>query len=259
MSGGYPLRDRPLTGAELEKMRLGLSTFRDGSGQFVKSIGEYMPNFLDFERVTALVCGGITAEDKGLFDVEVPTEGGMPFGVSCKMSTAQKHGCSFMELSNSHAKFQDEFNRLGVDWREEPEYAGPAVVELVTRWHQDVSDAIDLEGSRYLILSHDSKWQEFQLHCFSMDLCRADLYADIEWSNPVGRSKKGATRVVGHIDDNGRVHRLWELYQGSGGQLKYYPLLEWADWVSSTFALEMPPIKGIPEKVAEYFPGMWPD
>ena len=85
-----PIRDRPMDPAEIERMRLVLSTFRDGSGQFVKSIGGYMPGYLDFERATALVCGGDTSEDKGIFDVAVPVPGGLPFGVSCKMSVSQR-------------------------------------------------------------------------------------------------------------------------------------------------------------------------
>ena len=123
---------------ELERMRLALSTFRDGSGQFVKSIGEFMPSYLDFERATALVCGGDTSEDKGIFDVSVPAPGGTQFGVSCKMSVYQptSHKAGFMELSNSHKKFSDEFSRLGVDWQKEPEYAGPAVVELALIVHE---------------------------------------------------------------------------------------------------------------------------
>ena len=85
-----PVRDRPMNSDEVERMRLVLSTFRDGSGQFVKSIGGYMPGYLDFERATALVCGGDTSEDKGIFDVAVPVPGGLPFGVSCKMSISQR-------------------------------------------------------------------------------------------------------------------------------------------------------------------------
>ena len=236
-------------------MRLALSTFRDGSGQFVKSIGGYMPGYLDFERATALVCGGETSEDKGIFDVSVPVPDGLPFGVSCKMSVSQpaSHMAGFMELSNSQKKFRDEFARLEIDWQTEPEYAGPAVVELVMEWHQAVAQEFDISGSRYLVLSHDRKWRGFQLLCYSLDLTRADPYA-VEWCN----EGSGPSSVAGYIPHNNRRHRLWQLFQNSGGQLKYYPPLEWADWTSPPFHLEEPPIKGIVEKVDEYFPGMWP-
>ena len=217
--------------AEVERMRLALSTFCDGSGQFVKSIGKYMPGYLDFERATALVCGGDTSEDKGIFDISVPVPGGLPFGVSCKMSVYQPadHMSGFMELSNSQKKFSDEFARLDIDWQTEPEYAGPAVVELVMAWHRSVAREFDIPGSRYLVLSHDRKWQEFQLLCYSLDLTRADPYADVEWRN----EGRGPSTVAGYIPHKKRRHRLWQLFQNSGGQLKYYPPLEWADLTSS--------------------------
>ena len=251
-----PIRDRPMHRVEVERMRLALSTFRDGSGQFVKSIGEYMPGYLDFERATALVCGGDTAEDKGIFDVSVPVPGGLPFGVSCKMSVSQPaaHMAGFMELSNSQKKFSDEFVRLDIDWQKEPEHAGPAVVELVMGWHQAVAHEFDLPGSRYLVLSHDRKWQKFQLLSYSLDLARADPHKEVEWCN----EGRGPSTVAGYISHKNRRHRLWQLFQNSGGQLKYYPPLEWADWTSSPFHLENPRIKGIVEKVNDYFPGMWP-
>ena len=255
-----PIKDRALSDVEIEQMRLALSTFRDGSGQFLKSIREHMPSFLDFERVTALVCGGETMENKGIFDVIVPSPGSLPFAISCKMSITQPdtHKASFMELSNSQKKFQDEFDRLGIDWRSEPEYAGPAVVELVTKWHHDEANRADLDSSRYLILSHDKRWQQFRLLCYSLNLTIADPYARVEWCNEGGSATDGPSTVAGYIDHEGRWHRLWQLFQRSGGQLKYYPPFAWADWISDAFSLELPPVTSIRDKVDEYFPGKWP-
>jgi len=251
-----PVRDRAMNADEVERIRLALSTFRDGSGQFVKSISAYMPGYLDFERATALVCGGGTSEDKSIFDVTVPVPDGLPFGISCKMSVSQpiNHKASFMELSNSQKKFSDEFDRLGIDWRSEPEYAGPAVVELVTAWHMAAAQNYDIPRSRYLVVSHDKMWEQFQLLCYPLDLTLADPYEDVEWCN----EGSGPSTVAGYISHGQRRHRLWQLFQRSGGQLKYYPPLEWSDWISSTFCLEEPPIKSIMEKVEEYFPGRWP-
>jgi len=82
-----PVRDRAFTPVELERLRLLLSTFRDGSGQRVKA--GFMPDFLSFERVCAYVIGGATNEDKGVFDVTVPGgPGRKAWGVSCKMAAA---------------------------------------------------------------------------------------------------------------------------------------------------------------------------
>ncbi len=252
-----PIKDRPLTAAEIERIRLTLSTFRDGSGQYVKSIREFMPNYLDFERATALVCNGFTAEDKGVFDVLVPVVRQLPYGISCKMSVTQPaaSAASFMELSNSQKKFDDEFDRLGIDWKNQPDQAGPAVVELVMSWHAALDTVVDLPGSRYLVLSHDARWRNFQLLCFPLDLCVANPRTAVRWRT---EGQRGPSTVAGYIQDGQRERRLWQLYQKSGGQLKYYPLLDWAEWVSPIFTLEQPSVRNLREKVEEYFPGRWP-
>jgi hypothetical protein len=255
------IKDRPMTEDEVERMRLALSTFRDGSGQFLKRHRIYMPDYLDFERATALVCEGQTSEDKGVFDVTVPVPGGKPFGISCKMSTEQpaKNKSSFMELSNSHKKFEDEFARRGIMWRTQPELAGPAIVELVMSWHEACYATHDLANSKYLVLSHDTAWKNFQLLCFSLDLATPDPRTEVQWVNEGSDGQGGPSTVAGYIRDGDRRHRLWQLYQNAGGQLKYYPLLEWAEWASPVFQLELPPVRNLRQKVEDYFPRMWPE
>lgn len=250
-----------MTPEEVERMRLILSTFRDGSGQFLKKLREYMPDYLDFERATAEVCGGTTSEDKGVFDVAVPTPSGKPFGISCKMSTEQsvRNNSSFMELSNSHKKFEDAFARNGVNWRTEPALAGPIIVDLVMSWHEACAAEYDLASSKYLVLSHDVAWRRFRLLCFSLNLADPDPRSEVEWVNEGSDGNGGPSTVCGYIMDGVRRHRLWQLYQNSGGQLKYYPLLEWAEWVSDPFTLELPPVRSLRQKVEDYFPGRWPE
>jgi len=242
-------------------MRLILSTFRDGSGQFLKKIRAYMPDFLDFERATAEVCGGTTSEDKGVFDVSVPVLGGLSFGISCKMSTEQgaKYNSSFMELSNAHKKFEDAFARNGVNWRTQPDLAGPIIVDLVMSWHEACAGYYDLDSSRYLVLSHDTHWTNFRLLCFGLDLADPDPRTQVEWVNEGSDGNGGVSTVCGYIWDGDRRHRLWQLYQNSGGQLKYYPLLDWAEWVTDWFELELPPVRNLRQKAQEYFPDMWPE
>jgi hypothetical protein len=95
-----PYKDRPLNHRELEMLRLTLSSFRDGSGQVVsKAAGGSMPGFRDYERALAAVLGGVTPENKGLFDVLIPA-GAKPFGISCKMASMPpaKNLSSFIEL-----------------------------------------------------------------------------------------------------------------------------------------------------------------
>ncbi|GAA1482268.1 hypothetical protein GCM10009624_27080 [Gordonia sinesedis] len=67
---GQPLRDRDFTPIEVEQVRLLLSTYCDGSGASIKKVPWTVPDYRDFERVTAAVCEGSSAEDKGIFDVE---------------------------------------------------------------------------------------------------------------------------------------------------------------------------------------------
>jgi hypothetical protein len=234
-------------------LRLTLSTFRDGSGQTIlKKTGQSMPGFRDFERSLAAVLGGTTPENKGIFDVEVPTDG-KPIGISCKTTAFQpvKNQCSFMEMSNSAAKFRAQLLFLKINWVTEPMLAGPAVIELISSWHAALEDEIDLAGSRYSVLHHDSKWVKFQLLSFPLDLRIADPKEDITWV-------PGDKALRGYIDYGDRVHKLWEFYPNSGGQVKYFPLLDWADWITPTFQLEEPPIVSPLVKTEEYFKALWP-
>ncbi|WP_460801458.1 hypothetical protein [Microbacterium sp. GXF6406] len=254
MSVEYPLRDRPLNADELEALRLMLSTFRDGSGQVIlKWNGESMPGFRDFERATAAVTYGYAREDKGIFDVWVPTADGKPYGISCKMASLQpaKNKCSFMELSNSAAKFHAALAEHGVVWRDEPARAGKVIIDLVMSWHEAVADEVDLEGSRYAVLDHDARWNVFSLKVFPLDLRTADPVTDVEW---IAEGK----RLDGWIQVDGRRHRLWQWYADSGGQLKYYPPLSWGEWSSGSFTLEQPDPQSLRSRAIDYFPDLWP-
>lgn len=255
-SQSLPLRDRPLTDRELEQMRLILSTFRDGGGQNVlKRVATSMPGFRDFERTVATVCGGEAREDKGVFDVLVPVESSLPFGISCKMSTLQPpaHQAGFMELSNSAAKFNAEFGRLRLSWVHNPAMAGNAVVELVSGWHAAMADEVDVNTSQYLVLAHDSRWESFQLAAFPLSLKLANPATEVEWTV----EGKGPSSIAGYIEEADRRHRLWQLFPNSGGQLKYFPPLRWASSASEPFTLELPPAESLRDRAAEYFPSEW--
>lgn len=233
-------------------MRLILSTFRDGSGQVMLKDGRSMPGFRDFERATAAITYGQAREDKGIFDVWVPTQT-LPFGISCKMASAQprKNECSFMELSNSLAYFHTALDSAGVDFEQNPGVAGEVIVDLVMSWHSAVSDDVDLSGSKYAILTHDARWEFFQLQCFPLDLRIADPVRHVHWVVE-GRA------LNGYIDLGHRVHRLWQWYGYSGGQLKYYPLLDWAEWIAPAFRLEDAPVASLRSRAIDYFGDLWP-
>jgi hypothetical protein len=247
----YAYRDRPLTELEVEVLRLVLSTFRDGSGQNVRDTGT-MPGFRDYERSLAAVLNGSAPENKGIFDVIVPADP-MSFGVSCKMSRVQPAAncCSFMELSNSAAKFRNHLLGLQINWATDPTLAGPALIDLVVSWHAATAAVVDLARSKYSVLSHNANWTLFQILCFPLDLKLANPIGDIEWI------VEGAS-LNGYIDDVGRRHRLWQVYMNSGGQMKYYPLLSWAEWSTRSFDLTSPPQESLIDKAQGYFPDLWP-
>ena len=230
-----------------------LSTFRDGSGQIVLRDGDSMPGFRDFERAMAAVTYGYAREDKGIFDVWVPTGDGLPYGISCKMAVAQPAHAesSFMELSNSAAKFHAALARRSINWRHDPEAAGEALVDTVMSWHEAVADEVDLEGSRYAVLDHDRNWEVFSVKVFPLDLRTAHPIDDVYW-------EALERRLDGWIDVDGRAHRLWQWYADSGGQLKYYPPLIWGEWSSPEFMLERPAAVSLRSRAIDYFPELWP-
>lgn len=162
-----------------------------------------------------------------------------------------KGECSFWEMSNSAAKFRGHLLKSSINWATEPSLAGPAIIDLVTKWHLAESGTIDLAGSRYSVLAHNREWSEFQVLCFPLDLRIAHPKRDVEWV------VEGAA-LNGYIRDGSRRHRLWQLYPNSGGQLKYYPLLWWADWMTDRFRLETPPTVSPLKKAQEYWPHLWP-
>lgn len=244
-----------MSDVELEALRLVLSTYRDGSGQYQdkRRPNRTVPGGFNFERALAAVLQGRAPENKGIFDVIVdgPPQ---PFGISCKSTQfrAAKHLSSFMELSNAAAKFRNHLLELQIHWATEPTLAGPALVDLVTSWHLADTQGVSVEASRYAVLAHDSSWLTFQLSSFPLTLKTANPRGDVEW---VSKGKA----LAGFFDDDGRRHLLWEVYPNSGGQMKYYPLLKWADWTTSPFVLEDPPGYSLIQKAADYFPALWPE
>lgn len=262
MSASVAVRDRPLTSEEVEQFRLLLSTYKDGSGQRLKAPIGYMPDYLGFERVTAMVLGGYSNEDKGIFDVAIPYPDSKPWGVSCKMTVSQPSANQawFMEMSNSAKKLSDAQADAGIRWVESPELAGPKLIETVHSWHLEVQSDYDLPASKYLLLVHDRQWKKFEIASFSLNLIVSVSSRDVQWRTEGGRPGAPSS-VAGYIEHpiTRREHRLWQWFANSGGQLKYYPPMGWEEWRSGPFELEDCPIKDLRAKVEEYWPGMWPD
>ena len=265
---GVPFAERPPSGPEIERLRLILSTYQDGTGMLASGRAT-LPGWRDFERAVALAFGGVASENKDIFDVRLPDpeRAGVFFGVSCKMRRElhrlDRDGRVTIELSNSAGKFWDYLNLKHIDqsnYREYPADVGKALIELVSQWHQDSSLAqggnVDLSKSCYLILSWDRNgW--YQLHQFAITLPDPD---GLEWGFPTLAAKDGTQRVARHLAGNDSGGAIFEWYGESGGQLKYYPLAENALWESERFRLE--PIQpgqehGVLRKARIYFPSKW--
>lgn len=247
----YPFRDRPPTSVELERFRLVLSCFRDGSGMVKRPGGRTEPGWRDFERTIAEVVGGTAAEDKGPFDVQVPVAAGLPFGLSCKLAAFQpsKNNSALMEMANAAAGSRNALHGQGINWATEPHMAGPALIQLILDSHQGVSAVIDVARSCYLALGHDSKYDQWRLAWFDLDLKRLDPTDDIAWTWE-GVSLRGRAKETERL--------IWQYYPTSGGQLKYFPSLSWAEWVSDEFRLEEPPIhETLSDRAERYFTSQW--
>lgn len=251
--------DRPPTPAEVQRFRLILSTYQDGTGQYAVENDRTLPGWRDFERSVAFAFGGESQESKAIFDVLLSDmHRGVKYGISCKMratlSATRKIGRVTIELSNSAGEFWGRLGEHGIDQQDYanvPAETGRVIIEVVEGWHNAVSLAaggdVDLAKSSYLTLQYDKKVGEYQLYQFPLELPNP---RDLEWQ------VKGR-RLVGY-EGHGS---LFEWYGHSGAQLKYYPLVENAAWVSECFRLEPLPERaegyGVLGKAAVYFPDLW--
>ncbi len=253
-----PFIDKPPSEEEVERLRLLLSTFQDGTGQ---NAGGTKPGWRDFERVVAILLGGEAVENKAIFDVQVddPTHPTMKYGVACKMRGQLRyldnHKRITVEVSNSNQKFWEELRRNGIthsNFREQPHKVGELIVSLIEKWQEAVSiehsGDIDLGKSCYLVLTYDSATNVYILHQLSLELPNPE---SLVWSYP---SEK---RIVGK-DGNATV---LEWYYDAGGQLKYYPRADAALWATERFTLEpLPEYAGensILVRAQAYFPELW--
>ena len=259
-----PFVDRKPTKQELEKLRLILSTYQDGTGQLAAGT-KTLPGWRDFERAVAITFQGTAVESKAVFDVllPVPNQPDTFSGISCKMrgvlSDMLKKRRLTIELSNAAKDFWSAIRTYDLNqqtYKEAPHLAGEAILNLVDIWKENASHLgngnVDLSKSYYLVLTWDKRTERYHLSQLPLKLPEAEtLYWTVEGS-----------RLIGIIRDDSRV--LFEWYGDSGGQLKYYPLLEDCLWTSPIFGLEpLPPMahmyEGITRKAANYFPDSWVD
>lgn len=246
------------TQSQIEKLRLLISTYQDGTGQLVFEADKSLPGWRDFERSVALAFDGVAQESKAIFDILVPlsTEPKTNYGISCKMRetlrTVERTGRVTIEVSNSSGKFWDALRARGIDdYGLDSDLAGQILLNQVEKWHDEVSleqdGIVDLRVSYYLLLQWHKRSGRYQLFQYPIYLPDPKT---LTWA------VKGK-RLIGH-DDTGI---MIEWYGHSGGQLKYYPIADNALWASDIFHLEPLPESnlgyGLKRRVIEYFPELW--
>ena len=259
--------DRNPTPQEVERLRLILSTYQDGTGMLAAKNNRTLPGWRDFERATALAFYSQGSENKAVFDVlqADEVEPAIKYGLSCKMrkelNRIKRDGKVTVELSNSAGQFWDQLALKGINpsnYRDRPQEAGITLVELVNRWHlavgTDGGGSVNLAKSCYLVLSWNNAGL-YQLHQFSLALPDPK---ELRWHCPAKKAK-GVAQPSRRINGSDEIGTLFEWYGESGGQLKYYPSASTAIWQSEPFRLEpLPDVEhGILAKVAAYFPERW--
>lgn len=265
-----PFVDRNPTKKEVERLRLILSTYQDGSGQLATKNEQTLPGWRDFERAVALAFGWEAQESKYIFDVLIPDPRrvGIYFGVSCKMrrtlNDTKRTGRVTLELSNSSGKFWEQLGQRGIhqqNYKSKPYEVAQGLLAQENEWHTEMGlgrgGKVDLSKSFYLALSWNIRG-EYQLFKFSLTLPEA---ASLTWDFP-SVEKNGERKTARRLRGQDEIGTLFEWYGESGGQLKYYPLAENALWNSRIFRLEPLPKDwsakhGILVKARDYFPSLW--
>ena len=220
--------------------------------------GFTLPGWRDFERTVAAVFRGANLERIFIYDVLIEMgQGRDPIGISCKMRDklreVRRKNHVTIEFSNASGKFWDSIKEKGYtqkSYDKYPDQIGSILIDIVEGWHRSVGTetggAIDTESSFLLALQWDEKSGLYQLFQYPIDLPDP---TQLHWT------VKGR-RLIGE-DSNGT---LFDWYGFSGGQLKYYPPVDWASWRSEPFSLEPLPKNlepGLKNKAMLYFPEKW--
>lgn len=254
-----PLIDRVPTANEIERLRLILSTYQDGSSMLNRqneNEPETLPGWRDFERATALAFDGLAIESKWIYDVVLKAKNRPLYGIECKMRSllndVTKKGVVSIEVSNAVSDFWNSIKAKGLSedtYQNSPALSGKAILDLVESWHEDedVSNGgtVDTNKSYYFILQWHRQSLTYQLFQYPARLPISD---SLKWV------VEGA--VLRGYDEGSK---LVEWYGFSGGQLKYYPKKIDALWFSSIFSLEQLPetVLSGTKKAELYFPELW--
>lgn len=243
---------KALTEKQVEKFRLLLSTYQDGTGRDTKD--RTLPGWEDFEDVTEAVFNGQRLKSKSAFDIIVK-EQDKSYGVSCKITKTLKSSTKrvLIEHSRVNAEF---FNNLKANTltREHmfahPNECGTILLNLMKekRAASAKEHDVELDSSFFLAMAYDVKDRKFKLFQFPLKMPRADK---VTWSfNESGKHLRG---MIGD-------ELVLQWFHEGGGQIKYYPTLKKANWMSDEFVLEplnKKPASHLNIKVEKYFKEKW--
>ncbi len=253
--------DRYPTVEEVEKLRLLLSTYQDGSGGTKVSRSKNpnilsLPDYRDFERCVAIAFRGEATESKRVFDVILRDQQGVEYGLSCKMKgddawrklmpSRNNLGYIHMELANASGDFKSALERQGLSFdnytlEHNPFIAGRAVINLVKRWPRREcvinKGKVNLRKSYYLAMVYEvssARCSLFQLPLFLPNP------RSLNWQCPT-KTEKGVNVPCKRIQGDLAGVKIFDYYATSGGQLKYYYPTTWPILWSVSFKLERIP------------------
>lgn len=265
--------NRAPTNQEIERWRLIMSTFNDGSGQERDADGGTRLGWRDIERVAAVMLFGEGGENKQIFDVLVsdPAQPDKYYGISVKSKELSKRsieylsgdGRIYMELCNSPAKLWDPLKLQGITEADftagrHAEQIGKQVLATVESWDSNFAQEFNavnpgktfsLSESIYLTVSYNKaksvRQRVYQIHSFQLH-----FPTNIQW-------KYSSARCLRGYDPDHPTEALFDWYGLSGGQLKYYPRACTAKYASTCFSLIEPRVMSLEEKAGRYFPDQW--
>lgn len=266
--------NRQPTQNELDRWKLIMSTFNDGSGQERDKSGGTRLGWRDIERVVSVMLGGNGGEDKQLFDVVIQehADPNKYYGVSVKskelsrrsaLEDLETNGRVYMELCNSPAKLWGPLKEKGINEsdfssRKHAKIIGEEVLKTVRSWETSFAEEFEssnpgkkflLSDSIYLTISYNKSTSSdnrfYQIHSFDLEFPK-----DIIWEYSSAKCLRG-------YDPKNPSEAIFDWYGLSGGQLKYYPIARTAKYNSGVFKLINTRVMSLEEKAGRYFPDEW--
>ena len=267
---GMPFITRAPNRAEEQLLALMLSSFSDGSGNETEKDGTSRAGWREIERLFAeYFTGEKHSEDKDVFDVIAPDwdKPSIAYGISIKSkqltgskSIFHEHGDAraYLEIANSPAKMWASITKqtglLPQDFtnKQSPQAIGDALLNTIKAWKDEgkqrfekknLGKTLDLGRSYYLTLSlspYDGSSRDIHVCSFKM------AFPKVSWTYRSGKCLRAS-------DPDHPNEPLLDWYANSGGQLKYYPRFDSADFSSSVIKLKKVVALSIAKRAHSYF------